>query len=208
MRRTLGFLLFCFMLQPGTAQQLQLENTASDRTITLETGSFVELNLDMPSSNMITCNTRILEGELRTPDKGLLQIFPIREHKTYHFENGLHKQDETNYEGLIGRKPLRLALEDVNHVRYQSRTGKRVNAIGKVLLSAGLASALLVAPLASIDYGTGTFNGDRYFQIAGYSFAASGAGMAIMLGTRKRDFAIAQTGDLPDKKRWTLRILN
>lgn len=208
MKRFYLNLLLCTIGSLATAQELQLENTASGRAVTLKPGSSVALYLDMPTSNMITCNTRILEGELKAPEKGLLQVLPIQEHKQYHFENGLRKQDETFYEDLVGRKPIRLALQDINQIRYRTHLGDNLHFVGKLLVAAGAAGALLAAPLASIDYGAGTFDGGRYFQIAGYSLAASGVGVAVMLGARKRDFTIAQPGESLDKKRWTLRILN
>lgn len=208
MKRFYLFLLLYTIGSLAIAQELQLENTASGRTLDLKPGSSVALYLDMPSSDMITCNTRVLEGELKAPEKGLLQILPVRERKQYSFENGLRKQDETYYEDLAGKKPIRLALEDVNHIRYRTPSAEKLNAVGKLLLTAGMTSALIAAPLASIDYGSGTFNGDRYFRIAGYSMAVSGIGLVAALGTRKRGFAILQPGESPTKKRWALKILN
>jgi hypothetical protein len=208
MKRFYLSLLFCALGSLAIAQELQLENTASGRTLMLKPGSTVGLYLDMPSSNMISCNTRILEGRLERPEKGLLQVLPVKERKQYSFENGMRKQDETFYEDLIGRKPVRIALEDINHIRYRTESGEKLNAISKLILTAGLAGTLLVAPLASIDYRSGTFNGDRYFRFAGYSLGVSGLGLVGTIGTRKRDFAILQPGESPDKKRWTLKILN
>jgi|AntRauTorckE5430_2_1112549.scaffolds.fasta_scaffold26562_2 hypothetical protein len=208
MKRICLFLLLCTIGSFATAQELQLENTTNGRTLTLKPGSSVALYLDMPTSDMITYSTRILEGELKAPEKGLLQVLPLKERKRYNFENGLYKHAETFYEDLIGRRPIRLELKDVNQLLYRTPSAEKLNTVGKLLLTAGMASALIAAPLASIDYGSGEFNGDRYFRIAGYSMAVSGIGLVAALGTRKRDFAILQPGESPGKKRWTLRILN
>lgn len=208
MKRFYLLLLLSTIVSFAAAQELQLENTANDRTLTLKPGSSVTLYLDMPSSSMITCNTRILEGALNPPEKGLLRVLPLKERKQYSFENGLHKQDEAFYEDLIGRKPINIELKNVNYILYRTPSIEKLNAWGKLLLTAGMASALIAAPLASIDYGSGTFNGDRYFRIAGYSLTVSGICLVATLGTRKRNFTILQPGESPSKKRWTFRILN
>lgn len=208
MRRFHFLITLLLIAHLAAAQQLLLENTANDRTKNLKQGSTIELYLDMPSSDMIRSNTRVLEGKLYAPEKGLLQILPVRERKEYHFENGLRKQDETYYEDLIGRKPMRLALEDINRISYHSPANEKINKAGEVVRALGVVGALIVAPLASIEYGKGTFNGDRYLQIGSYGLTVGLMGQIVTHITRKRDFAILQPRESPDKNRWTLKILN
>jgi len=208
MKRFYISLLFCALGSLAIAQELQLENTVSGRTLTLKPGSTVDLHLDLPATQMVRSNNRMLTGALQPPEKGLLQILPAEETKRYLFENGLKREDKTYYEELLGRQPYRLPLEEVNSIQYRTPAIEGLNKAGKILMVAGGAGALLVAPLASIDYGEGSFNGDRYFRIAGYSLITAGVGVGLNLSTRKRDFAILQPGESPQKNRWTLKILN
>lgn len=208
MKRFYLSLLFCALSSLAIAQELQLENTVSRRTLTLKPGSTVDLHLDLPAAQMVRSNNRVLTGALQTPERGLLQILPAEETKRYLFENGLKREDKTYYEELLGRQPYRLPLEEVNSIHYRTPAIEGLNKAGKILMVAGGAGALLVAPLASIDYGEGSFNGDRYFRIAGYSLITAGVGVGLNLSTRKRDFAILQPGESPQKNRWTLKILN
>lgn len=208
MKRFYLSLLLCALGSLAIAQELQLENTATGRTLTLKPGSTVDLYLDLPAAQMVRTNNRVLTGALQAPEKGLLQILPVQETKQYIFENGLEREDKTYYEALLGRQPFRLPLEEVNSIHYRTPALERLNKAGKILLAAGGAGALLVAPLASIDYGEGSFNGDRYFRVAGYSLLTAGVGVGIKLGTRKREYAILQPGETPDKTRWALKILN
>lgn len=208
MKRFYLSLLLCTIGSFAIAQELQLENTVSGRTLTLKPGSTVDLHLDLPAAQMVRTRNRVLTGALQVPEKGLLQILPVQETKQYIFENGLQREDKAYYEALLGRQPFRLPLEEVNFIQYGTPAVERLNKTGKILMAAGAAGALLVAPLASIDYGEGSFNGDRYFRIAGYSLITAGVGIGVQLGTRKRNFAILQPGESPDKNRWTLKILN
>lgn len=208
MKRLYFCLLLCTIGNLAIAQELQLENTANDRTITLKPGSTVNLHLHMPGTQMSSTNTRVLTGELGVPARGLLLISPLEDHKRYIFENGLQREDKTFYEAVQGRNPFRLPLDEVSKISYRTPAGDQLNKAGKILMAAGAAGALLVAPLASIDYGEGSFNVDQYFRIAGYSLVTAGIGFAVKLGTRKREYAVLQPGESPDKNRWTLKILN
>ena len=208
MKRFYLSLLLCAISSLVIAQELQLENTASGRSFILKPGSTVDLHLDLPAAQMVRTNNRVLTGELQAPEKGLLQILPVEETKQYIFENGLKREDKTYYEALLGRQPFRLPLEEVNSIHYRTPAIEHLNKAGKILMAVGAAGALLVAALASIDYGEGSFNGDRYFRIAGYSLLTAGVGVGIKLGTRKRKFTILQPGESPDKNRWTLKMLN
>ncbi|MEQ8706631.1 MAG: hypothetical protein RIC19_22050 [Phaeodactylibacter sp.] len=208
MKRFYLSLLLCAIGSLAIAQELQLENTANGRSLTLKPGSTIDLHLELPAAQMVRTNNRVLTGALQAPEKGLLQILPVEETKQYIFENGLQREDKTYYEELLGRQPYRLPLEEVHLICYRTPAVERLNKAGKALMAAGAAGALLVAPLASIDYGEGSFNSDRYFRITGYSLITAGVGVAVKLSTRKRNFAILQPGESPDKNRWTLKILN
>jgi hypothetical protein len=201
-------LLLCTIGSLAIAQELQLENTVNNRIITLKPGSTVNLHLDMPGTQMSRTNTRVLTGELMVPGRGLLLALPSEDRKQYVFENGLRREDITSYDEVLNRNPFRLPPGGIRQISYRTPAGDRLNKAGKILMVAGAAGALLVAPLASINYGEGSFNSDQYFRIAGYSLATAGVGFVVKLGTRKRDFAILQPGESPDKKRWTLKILN
>ncbi len=192
----------------GSAQSLQLEHALSGKAKLLKPGSSLQLELDMPASQMMAECRRLLTGELMATEKGMLQLLPERERKSYLLDNGLYKFDETAYEGFSLRTGMRVPLEDIHTLAYQPPLKGKLHRASRWAAGLGLLSTLVVAPLASINYTDGTFNGGRYLRIAGYSLAASGMGIAVHLGTAPRKFAIQQPGSAPEQNHWRLKIIN
>lgn len=192
----------------GSAQSLQLEHALSGKAKRLKPGSHLQLELDMPASQMMAESRRLLTGELMAPEKGMLQLLPERERKSYMLDNGLYKFDETAYQRFSLRTGMRVPLEDIRTLAYQPPLKGWLHRASRWVAGLGLLSTLVAAPLASINYTDGTFNGERYFRLSGYSLAASGLGIAVHLGTAPRKFAVQQPGSAPGKRQWRLKIIN
>lgn len=54
-----------------------------------------------------------------------------------------------------------------------------LNKVGKILMVVGGIGVLFVVFFVSIDYGEGSFNGDCYFCIVGYSLIMVGVGVGL-----------------------------
>ncbi len=188
------------------AQSLQLENTETGRIKLLDTGLLVTVYLQPPTSDMMDCNSRQLEGVLQPSRNGMIRVLPEYERKKYTLNNGLGKVDEVYYENLKGRMPMSLDPANVLGMDVRKPGAETAEAFGGILTTLGALGALVVAPLVSIDYANGTFNGDNYFRWAAYSLGMSGVGVGILLGSKKRNYDIARPGDSKDRKRWAIKL--
>ncbi len=71
-------------------------------------------------------------------------------------------------------------------------------------MSSGVFTALILAPLLSINYGTGEFRDRRYYQIAGYSLAGAAICLPIFLLSTPKKYTIIPKGGDTDKNHWYL----
>jgi len=201
------FLMPVLLMMSGQgviAQGLVLENAVTGRTVTLSEGGDVELYLDHSASDITDCSSRYLKGTLVAPQKGLIRILPEAERKRYVFKNGLQKEDEVFYGNLSEGQQMNVKVADVNALTYRKAGAEDTNNLGMFITTISAFSALIAAPLVSIKYQEGGFNGDRYLRVAGYSLAATGIGVALMIGSKKRHYSVGQGGQAPDKKQWNI----
>ena len=204
MMRFLLPVLLMMSWQGINAQGLVLENAVTGRTVTLSEGGDVELYLDHSSSDITDCSSRYLKGTLAAHQKGLIRILPEAERKRYAFKNGLQKEDKVFYGNLSEDQQMNVTVADVNALTYRRAGAEQTNNLGALITTLSALSALVAAPLVSIKYREGGFNGDRYLRVAGYSLAATGVGVALMIGSKKRHYSIRQDGQAPDRKQWNI----
>ncbi len=105
-----------------------------------------------------------------------LQIMPYSERSRQVYQNGQRTlRHYTVYEEPEGLKPL--SLNYINYIEYSTPARRTSLDISSFVLFSSITSALLMAPLVSINYKNGDFNSTRY-----YNWAISGlAGTAISL---------------------------
>jgi hypothetical protein len=201
-------LRYCFILLLGLAfchsafGQLVLKNTATQKTKTLPLGGEVRLTIDMDQSGVDY--KRVLEGELTSVQSQLIKVLPKEEEQHLLLDNGLIKTTTIEYEALIGLRPLAIEIEGLQEVAYRGKNGLAWDGLGGLLTILGGLSTLVVAPLASINYSNGDFNQDRYYQWAGYSLAATGVGIGILIVNGKKKYAIQAAGQAPNKQLWKI----
>jgi hypothetical protein len=133
-------------------------------------------------------------------------VLPKYDRKRYTYSNGLRKEDEVYYDNLGPEGEMNVKPAEVEVVIFRNEKVEDLHNMSLLLTTLGAFSALVVAPLVSIDYGNGDFNGDRYMRVAGYSLAATGVGVAVAIGTSKRHYTIARPGETASKKRWTIKL--
>ena len=190
----------------GASAQLMLKNTVTDKVKTLKYGGDIRLT-SLVQGPDISEGDKIIEGELTKVQGQYVQILPSYDRRVVTYKNGLLKESSNDYEQLKGLQPLSVDLNGLYQIGYRSAKAERREAIGGILTVLGGLSALVVSPLVSIDYSNGDFNKDRYYQWAGTSLAATGLGVAILVGTSRKKYHIQLPGDEKDKKLWQI-VLN
>ncbi len=68
-----------------------------------------------------------------------------------------------------------LPIDKIKYIEYYQNGGDIFNAIGGI----SLLSAIIIAPLVSINYSKGTFNSDRYFSIVKPSLIGLAIGLPL-----------------------------
>ena len=88
---------------------------------------------------------------------------------------------------------IAISKSDVREILWtrSGHSSRKVRNVGIGIIVTGVFSALVVSPLASINYKTGGFNEKRYYKMAGFSLASLGVSIPIMVATRQKSFSIS-----------------
>lgn len=98
-----------------------------------------------------------------------------------------------------------IELNKILSVEYQSPRKETFATIGMVVTLASAVSAFLVAPLASINYGGGNFNGDRFATIAGLSSIGVAVGLPILYFSRFKTYKISNDPSVKKRDMWFIQ---
>ncbi len=183
--------------------QVTLRNSLTGKVKTLKAEGHIGLGLSIEGPDLVF-GYRLLKGRLKDTNRGLIRVLPVDEEKTLRFSNGLSKKEEIEYTSIRNVPPISLPIADINHIRYRNKGAKDWSNMGGLITTLGALSALVIAPLASIDYSEGKINSDLYFRWAGYSLGLTGAGVAMIIGGKKRHFDIQRPGQAAEKGLWVI----
>lgn len=96
-----------------------------------------------------------------------------------------------------------IALGDINGIIYQNKSAIAFSKIGTALFLTSFFTATLIAPLASINYGKGTFNLERYRAIAVAGSIGVGVSIPILILSSKKRRAFKKESQCRNKPLWT-----
>jgi|GEM_PF-6343754 len=86
---------------------------------------------------------------------------------------------------------------------HVSTPGARsLNRVGTNLIAFGALTALVIAPLASINFRNGLFNEDRYFNLAAAGLAGVAVGISLVVFSGGKIYLLQSPDGAPDRDRW------
>ena len=136
-----------------------------------------------------------LHGKLRRVTDTSLTIALRTEKIEMDFENGKTTEIENSYS--LENRDYRYGYdyeEELRTVNFRkitelsSNTEKRGYGFGSALMGCSFFTALLVAPLTSINYKTGKFNQKQYYRVAGFSLIGVTVAIPIMALTQNSKY--------------------
>lgn len=108
------------------------------------------------------------------------------------------KKSKRNYQPEIS-----VNLMEARQVTLNSKTSKNITGVGRLLITFGSLTALVVAPLVSINYAEGGFNSERYFKVASVGFAGSALGIPLIYLAIPKTYVLKDfSGN--DKEIWSI----
>lgn len=103
--------------------------------------------------------------------------------------------------------PNFLASIDLNtkpKIGFSTNTSDALQTISAIGMATGFFTALILAPVLSIDYSSGDFRDQRYYKIAGYSLGVGAISATLSLFSGSKNYTIIPTGSEPSKDKWYL----
>jgi len=148
-------------------------------------------------------STRYLQGEIRAITDSSIIIAPRIEHTVNEFG-----RDSVEYIDKTFRKPhynINLKFADIEKINYHTRNAQNWQGIGWSSLIIGGFTALVVAPLASINYKNGGFNTKTYFTCAGIGLGILTIGIPLSVLNKEKEYYINQPQDGRQEVIWSIK---
>jgi hypothetical protein len=156
-----------------------------------------------------------LQGSIDSLSNKNLYFTVVAENIEATLKNGYRYKNEFDYmayydstkpkDSLMYKNMHRaINLDAINYFSYQSKTRETVNLAGGALLYLSAATAILAAPLLSIDYKNGGFNSNRYFTLAGAGLGGICLSIPIMLFGQGKYYYLTTRNNLSAGNLWYL----
>lgn len=130
------------------------------------------------------------------------------------YQMDINLWDDTYYETLYTtassdgeETPDFMATIDLNNmpeIGFSTNTSDALESILVLGMSFGVFTALIVAPLISINYKSGEFRDQRYYKIAGYSLGVAAISLPLFLFSESKSYTIIPSGSEPAENKWYL----
>jgi|GEM_PF-1994135 len=130
------------------------------------------------------------------------------------YEMDINFSDENDFESLYTgtsiygeATPYIITTIDLNNmpeIGFSTNTSDALESISAFGMSFGVFTALIVAPLISINYKSGEFRDQRYYKIAGYSLGVSAISLPLFLFSGSKSYTIIPSGSEPAENKWYL----
>lgn len=189
-------------------QKLYLINAAdSTRETYIKTGTNLSVMLLTDNDSM-----KIeLNGELLSVADSSFRIALYSLDKKILLEDGYKQNNmltlDYNWENSsVKRKVYMINFSEVENISGATRNSSAIDGFFSPITGMSMFVALVVAPLASINYRTGEFNQNRYYWIAGSSLGLFTVTLPISIisQNRHRSFSIAGSGSAAEGGYWLL----
>jgi len=186
------WVLFCSFLKISVGQSdLILVNSAKPaHEERIRLNSYIHINLitDTVNADSSTRFTRFY-GELKGVNDTALLLMVWSESIQIEGENRFHSSISNTY---YEENELRyINVNDISEITYETKSRRARQTTTGILGIASFLTALIVSPLASIDYGEGGFNTKRFLIMTGGGAVGTYLFYTLTFRTaRKSDFAL------------------
>jgi hypothetical protein len=187
MMRTIYSSLFSVLVYTLSYSQIKtitLESEGKIKRIPLEGKSNLRL-LTSATCDGLKWAYQEFEGKGLEIKNNEIVIKPKSQFMRYRDSSRMEKRDIVYPETAM---PITFHMEQVLKLDYQSNSMKHIRNSGYWLITLGVITSLVVAPLISLKSGSG-FNASRYYSTAGIGLVAIGLSIPVFLFSTDKEYA-------------------
>lgn len=187
MKKSLFFALLVIFSINSFSQVAQFGLKKAGKSKILDATANIEFIIDISGDSLDDGSISYI-GEVESLSKDKLKLYPESYRKEGYgdvYSFSYSKQFYDIQGDLVEIDPM-----TISSIYYQGNAANTVNVISATLTALGYTTALLVAPLVSINYKTGDFNSDRYYKVAGAGLIAVGVSLPLAILTSGRTFEL------------------
>jgi hypothetical protein len=174
------------------------------KTVRLKGSYYLQFN-DTGKDTLIKDYHLNLNGNFNKINKTQIGFVLKEETIETSFKNGLSiysSKDYDNYDGSGSEDQRMIDKKVLEQLRYTSPGRTAMSKIGGATLTASLLTALLIAPLASVNYKDGVVNKDKYTRIALSGLTGVAVSVPFLIFGRSKAYKLTEKGSRQDKDYW------
>jgi hypothetical protein len=195
--------------------RFQLEKTTgSKRFKRIQNNGHLELisfEIDSTDPNSWIYSSKRIQGQLDGMELDTLIVrASFYSKRVFNDYENLFFEEKTIYGSFY---PYTLSLSEIDAVVYSSVLQRKLRNSSITAISVSLFSALIIAPLFSLEYkayGEGTpggFDRKKYLMIAGTSMGVAAASFTLYIATKPKYYSFAYDNFNPKRQRWTISLV-
>lgn len=189
--------------QPVTAVYARLVNSL-DTTRKIELRSSVDITAACPPDTSCKKCTMYYSGSVMYATDTSLFFGTTREEREFTLRNGTEGSLSHSYSAAS--RTIELPVRTIQSLTYISPARLRAQTFFGTFAFCSFLSAVIVAPLASINYSHWTFNKQRYFTIAGIGLAGVVVGVPLASVFSEQNYLLTTKHGFKSKKYWYIEV--
>lgn len=150
---------------------------------------------------LIESKSTYLLGTIESISDTSVTMNPWSESAYITYFNGDESEVYTTY---TSQNKMQLSINQIEYLQYSSPTRDFLHNFGTTTASLAALTALIVAPLVSINFKNGDFKKNTYYRVAGYSLIGLGVSIPIIALTKPKQYLLLEKDTGAERDYWYL----
>jgi len=177
---------------------------SDNKVKTIYTGNLDFFEISIKYESIIAVDSfRYVQGKILSINDEFLRIYPKIDNKYIWYDND--SSIRINNTVCSPNHTVDIKISDIGMIENHSNSNFNLKSFGDAAIITGSITALLIAPLVSIKYKTGEFNGDTYLKTVGVGLSFVTIGIPISILSRPRKYFFARKCDGKEVKLWKIK---
>ena len=184
-----------------------VDNSDKSKSIKLSSKRECVFSITDPflDTNIYSSKSMTIEGNLVNFFDSIVVVYPSYQNSYILCKDGSQISTDKFFKG-DSVENISINSNDLLCLSYYTKTSDAFDRISASLLISSILTALVVAPLVSIDYKTNEINSTRYLKWAGYGLIGVGVSIPLSALHKRKDYNISNKISVKRNKQWHFEL--
>lgn len=179
----------------------------STKVVRIKDGYNIEITYEeLVNDSLIQEKRNTARGELLAITDTTISFRIDQEDVYTKFKNGSNIEQQTSYYNddysTLNSVKRTINKNQLKYFQYDNKARNAIQVCGSTLTIVSVGTALLVAPLVSINYKNGNFNKEKYYTVAGCGLAGIAVGIPLIIIGQQKYYSITTRSKAKKSDAW------